>query len=58
MMHLEAIIERNKRPVPQPSRGESQYHDMGARVAAALAARNKRPWDTPDPLPEAEAHPR
>lgn len=58
MMHLEAIIERNKRPAPQPHMHETDYVVNEARRAVELATRNRRPWDKPDPMPESEAHPR
>ena len=41
MMHLEAIVERNKRPAPQPSRVSSAIAATfdRARVAQILAER-------------------
>ena len=58
MMHLEAIIERNKRPAPRPAQGETLWHEYQHGMAIRSARANKRPWDKPDTMPEAEAHPR
>lgn len=60
MMHLEAIIERNKRPTPQPSRLSTlaAKEVQAGMVAQSYRINAVRPGDAPDPMPEAEAHPR
>lgn len=59
MLHLEAIIERNKRPPAQSQRFDGDIHVVLAAHALERADRVRRqPWDKPDPLPEDEAHPR
>ena len=64
MMHLEAIKRRNANPAPQPTRRQTNEYAHAAMIQQQ--ARNNpfatlnavRPWDAPDPLSEAEAHPR
>ena len=62
MMHLEAIKRRNAKPTPQPTARETNQATHDASVNRARMNGNltspKRPWDAPDPMPEAKAHPR